>query len=187
MKQIKLERYVAAPIVLAAVLACGLFYGCTEAARLNAARLEREATADLAARLARPLPQRLAETRSAAATGDNGNPFVAADTETLAAAEIDRLVRTTAADAKGAVLSSRTSVEREANTGTRRIKVEAVMEGRIEIIQRTLFDLETRVPLVLVDDLVVQPADRGTGAPDVPAAPLLQANVTLTAFWRGEP
>lgn len=186
MKQIKLERRVAAPSILAALLACALFYGGTETARLNAARLEREATADLAARLARPLPQRLAETRSAAATGD-GNPFVTADTETLAAAEIDRLVRTTAADAKGAVLSSRTSVEPEANAETRRIKVEAVMEGRIEVIQRTLFDLETRVPLVLVDDLVVQPADRGTGAPDVPAAPLLQANVTLTAFWRGEP
>jgi general secretion pathway protein M len=137
----------------------------------------------LAARLARPLPPRIVTARSGV-PNDLYNPFVVAETETLAASEVDRLVRAVVTEANGSVLSSRTSVESEPNAATQRIKVEAVIEGRIEVIQRTLFSLETSTPLVLIDDLLMQPTERSSNGTD---APTLQMNLTLNAFWRREP
>lgn len=150
--------------------------------RLASDSLERDAKADLADQLAHTAPDRL----TAAATADLRDPFVAAATETLAAAEVDRLVRATVLKAPAAVLSSRAAVDREGDAPVRRIAVEAVIEGRIEAVQRVLFNLETGTPLILVDDLSVQPTETASKGAQ-PAAPVLHATMTLSAYWRATP
>src|SRR5262245_37787440 len=101
-----LERRIAAPALLCGVAGIVAVAAWCELDAVAAARLERDAKIELAERLARTMPQR----RGAAPAGPA--PFVSADTETLAAAELDRLVRASVGRASGVVLSSRASAAR---------------------------------------------------------------------------
>jgi len=177
------DRRVAAPAILGCLLAASIFIAGLQQAALDAARLERDAKAELIGRLRQADPNRGGAPRQA----PREDLFVAAETATLAAAEIDRLVRSVVGKVNGAVLSTQATVERGDDATMRRIEVQAVIEGPIEAIQRTLFDLETGAPVMFVSDLELQPIERSAAKRDVNQPPRLQGTMAFNAFWRSGP
>ena len=153
---------------------------------LQTSQIERDAKVEMAERIVRNRP-----TRSTPAAkdpgGQPGDLLVAAGSETLAAAELDRLVRGSVLKASAAVLSSRATVDRDGEKAVRRIAVEAVVEGRIETLQRLLFDLETGSPLIIVEELSLQQNGMAGNRSEKVDIPLLHATLTLSAYWRTSP
>lgn len=172
----------------ASLLLCGLLVAAAAAvgaswADLSGARDERDAGAAL-------LERGVAASRRAQAkpaTADGADPFVVADTGTLAAASLDAAVRSLATAAGVSLLSSRADEKgAEPGIGTR-IEDQAVIEGRNEALQAVLVRLETGSPTVLVEDLAMEPAEVDQGAGVDPQDPRLRVSLTLTAFWRPGP
>ena len=168
-------------LLLAASLAVGAAW-----ADLSAVGDERDAKADLLERSV-AASRRPGLEPAAAARAD---PFVAADTATLAAAAVDADLRARTLAAGLALLSSRADARPEdaggpagAGLGTR-IEVQATVEGQNEALQGLLLALETGTPTVLVDALAVEPAQSdGAGSGDA-RSPRLRATLTLAAYWR---
>jgi general secretion pathway protein M len=182
-----IDRRVAAVLALLGCLLLASFATVAAINALNTALLERDAKADLAEQLRRTTP----DSRRASPDGqaDLQIPFVEAETETLAAAQIDSLVRAAVLRADGTVLSSRAEVKHEESERTRRIEVDLVVQGHIGAMQRMLFALETGAPFVFVDALSIQPVEGAVDKrrPGTAMAPVLQAALTLSAYWRGAP
>lgn len=177
-----LGRPFAASLLFCSLVGFGGFLLATAMGNLESARDERVAKAALAAslRARRPLLLR------------DGSPhprqslFVAADSETQAAARVDDLIRSVASNAGASVLSSRAEGKPDRSPVGLRIESQAVIEGNIEALQAILFRLETGAPVLLVNDLSVQPAETSTGGAENREAPLLRAALTLEAFWEGK-
>ena len=168
-------------LLLAASLAIGVAW-----ADLSAAGDERDAKADLLERSVSASRRAGLEAPSAV----RSDPFVAADTATLAAAAVDADLRARALASGLALLSSRADAKPEdaaspavAGLGTR-IEVQATVEGQNEALQGLLLALETGTPTVLVDNLALEPAQNDGAAPGDPRAPRLRATLTLSAYWR---
>ncbi|WP_371425235.1 type II secretion system protein GspM [Tardiphaga sp.] len=184
-KNLTLDRRIAAPAVIASLFGGIISYIAIAQDRLDIARVERDTKLDLIERLSGRAKGNATVTTTDITVPDL--PFVAAETETTAAAEVDRLIRAVVMKANGAVLSTQASIERGNDTTTRRIEIQAVIEGQIEAIQRTLFNLEIGAPLIFIDDLALQLVERSSGKNEKAQMPLLQASLTLSAFWRSAP
>jgi general secretion pathway protein M len=153
--------------------------------RLQTSQSERDAKAEIAERLVRNR-----SARSVTAAKDPGQPgdlLVVAGSETLAAAEVDRLVRGSVLKASAAVLSSRASVDRDGDKTMRRIAVEAVVEGGMETLQRLLFKLETGSPMIIVEELSIQPTIVSGTRSARDDSQILHATLALSAYWRASP
>jgi hypothetical protein len=127
------------------------------------------------------------ETRSAmigrippGATGEN--LFVAASSETLAAAGLDEFLRQIARGEDDTVLSSHAEAEHSDQDENHKIVLKAVVEGKIESIQSLLFRLESGSPTIFVDDVRIEP--KGETAPTAAnTAPTLRTTLALSAYW----
>ena len=116
------------------------------------------------------------------------DPFVEADSQTLAAARIDALIRSVANDNSGAVLSSKSEAKPDEDGIGGHIEAEAVIEGQNEALQSILLKLEGSDPVILVDALTLEPADMSSdAAPNDPQAPRLRMTLTLGAYWKAAP
>ena len=151
-------------------------------ADLAAATAERDAKADLLAH-AVAVGRRGAGAPEAAAP----DPFVVAETQTLAAAQIEADVRALAVTAGLSLRASRAEVKPPETTAApeawTRLTVEASLEGQNDALQDFLAKLETGRPVAVVDSLAIEPAETEGAATDA-QAPRLHASLTLTAFWR---
>ena len=113
------------------------------------------------------------------------DPFVEADSQTLAAARIDALIRSVADEDSGAVLSSRSEAKPDEDGIGGHIEAQAVIEGQNEALQSILLKLEGSDPVILVDALTLEPADvPSDAAPGDPQAPRLRMTLTLGAYWK---
>ncbi len=185
-KTIALDRRIAAPAIVASLLGASIFYTALAQEQLDAARAEREAKLELLSRLSgNTAPGTGAASATSAMAPDM--LFVAAETSTTAAAEVDRLVRAVVVKANGAVQSTQASIEQATDVPAKRIEIQAIIDGELETIQRMLVNLETGAPLIFVDDFTLQPIERLTGKRGKAQTPLLQASLTLSAFWRAAP
>ena len=173
--RVEIGRPIAAMLILLAGLLLGSTLLASTLAGLWSATAERDAKAEFMSRS-------LAAGRHAGIGPEREPLSVVAETETLAAARTDDLLRSTARDAGAAVLSSRAEAKPDAPGPHRRIEVEAVVEGKIEALQTLLYRLETGTPMILVDAFAMQPSDTAAPGAD-PRAPLLRATMTLSAFW----
>ncbi len=184
---ITLGRPLGATLLLAGLLLVGLLAIAATWAEVAAGVEERDTKADL-------LERSIAASRRAALqpAGAVADPFVAAATETLAAARVDADLRALALDSGLSLRSSRAEAKPDtpqaeapasAGIGTR-IEVQAVVEGPNEALQVLLARLEGGDPVVLVDQLSVEPAEVEPGLVVDARAPRLRASLTLTAFWR---
>ena len=137
---------------------------------------ERDATADL---LARSVD---AGRRNGVSGGPRRqiDPFIAAETETLAAAAVESVVRSVVAEAGSSLLSSRAEVKPAESDIAGRIEAQAIVDGSNDALQAVLMKLEAGPPLMLVEQLSIVPADE----PGNPQAPQLRMTVTLSAYWR---
>uniref|UniRef100_Q07N82 General secretion pathway protein GspM n=1 Tax=Rhodopseudomonas palustris (strain BisA53) TaxID=316055 RepID=Q07N82_RHOP5 len=176
------DRRIAAPALCLCTLAGTLFCLIAGEFDLHATGLEYDAKTELLERLS-PGGARRAGILSGAASQHDANLFVVAETATTAAAEVDRLVRAIVSKDSSTVLSTQATIEQGDGPASRRIELQATIEGRIEAIQRVLFNLETSAPMMLVDTFTMQPIERGASRKEA-QAPLLQATLTLSAYWR---
>ncbi|WP_395666329.1 type II secretion system protein GspM [Methylocella sp.] len=135
--------YVAAavlPLVVAASALSGLgdAYGAYGAARERLAALE-------------------ARARPGAASGETpGSPFLDGPTITVAGAGLQRRVAAAAAEAGAVVLSSQVDLQDESQANDGFVRLSASLEAAQEAIQPLLHDLETGLPLLFVEQIVVQ-------------------------------
>ena len=142
---------------------------------------ERDAQGELLARSV-AASRRLALSPAAEHQAD---PFVEADSQTLAAARIDALIRSVANENSGSVLSSRSEAKPDEEGIGGHIEAQAVIEGQNEALQSILLKLEGSDPVILVDALSVEPADvPSDAAPVDPQAPRLRMTLTLGAYWK---
>ena len=181
---VTLGRPLGAALLLGLLALVGLSAVAVGWADLAAATAERDAKADQLERGAaagrRGGPAKLATPAA--------DPFVAADSPTLAAARVDADLRTLAAASGLSLRASRAEVKPAETAGTpdpwTRIEVQASVEGQNDALQAFLVKLETGLPVVLVDGLSVEPAEAEAGGAADPQAPRLHASLTLAAFWR---
>ena len=182
---ITLGRPLGAALLLGGLLATGLGAVAAQWAELSAAVEERDAKADLLVRGV--AASRRATLLSPAAP--SADPFVAADTATLAAAKVDADLRALAGASGLSLRSSRAEAKAEepqaaeGGIGTR-IEVQAAVEGSNAALGALLSRLETAVPTVLVDALTVEAAESDPGALADAGSPRLRATLTLSAYWR---
>jgi hypothetical protein len=182
-RKLTLDRRVAASSIVACALSGMILYAAGEQQILDTARAERDAKLRLLERLSPGKRSQESVTSAASLL----TPFVVAETSTTAAAEADRRIRAVTAEANGVVLSTQASVEQGSDAATRRIEVQAVIEGQLDAVQRSLFNLETGPVLMFIDELTLQPVERNAGRTTNPQSPLLQVSLTLSAFWRSGP
>jgi hypothetical protein len=181
---ITLGRPLGATLLLGALLLGALAAVGASWADLSAAGEERDAKADLLERGV--AASRRAQVAPAARFAD---PFVAADSATLAAAAVDSNLRALAAAAGLSLLSNRADAKpdepggADAGLGTR-IEDQAVVEGPNDALQAFLVRLEGGTPTVLVDGLTIEPAEVDQAALGDPQSPRLRMSLTLGAFWR---
>ena len=179
---VALPRPLGAVLVLLGALTLGGISLATVWASLAAAVDEREAKLALTAQT---LAHRSARTPDRAPRPGR-DLTVVADTDTLAAARIDAVVRSAIVDAGGAVLSSRSEAKHDEPSGagtSERIEVQAVVQGSIESLQAGLFHLESGRPAILVDALSARPVEGVQDAAPPSLAPVLTATLTLSAYW----
>lgn len=185
---VTLGRPLGASLLLGALLLAALGAVGASWADLSSATEERDAKAELLARSV------AASQRARAAPAvPAADPFVHADTATLAAAAVDSDLRTRAAAAGMSLLSSRADAKPDepgtsgAGIGTR-IEDQAVLEGQNGALQALLVAIETGTPAMLVDDVAVEPAEQDGAALGDAQQPRLHVTLTLSAYWRpGQP
>lgn len=177
----QIERSIAAGLVFIGIMVLGGLVLAASLADLSSALTERDAKADFVLRSLRASARPNPADQTNASGGRN--LAIVADSETLAAAQLDALVRSTFTDAGSAVSSSQTEAKHDDPGLAGHIEARAVAEGSIEEIQKALFGLESGVPLVLVDELSLQSVETAGGSDSVPQAPTLRATMTLSAYW----
>ncbi len=181
---ITLGRPLAASLFLAGMVVLAVGGVAASWADVASAIDERDAQGELLARSV------AASRRSALspAAEQRADPFVEADSQTLAAAQVDALIRSVADDNSGAVLSSRSEAKPDEGGIGGRIEAQAVIEGQNEALQSVLLKLEGGDPIILVDALALEAADvPSEGTPADPQAPRLRMTLTLEAFWKTVP
>jgi len=107
---------------------------------------------------------------------------VPALTETLAASELHKKVLDSVERAGGSVRSMQTEVTNDVTKdGLRRLSAQIDFEGTIGVLQKVLFTLETAVPFIFVDSLVIQRAAASAGET---AGDRLSVNLVATSYWK---
>ena len=173
----EIARPVGASVVLGALIAVTALGIAGTWADLSSAEAELQVKAEFVSGNVRAI-------RTDAASSTPGAParlFIEADTETLAAAQLDGLVRSTAAEAGGSVLSSRADAKHDEGGIAGRIEVVAEVEAQNDVLQSILLRLETGAPYLGVESLAIQPVQSNGGAPE--EAVKLRADITVVGYW----
>jgi general secretion pathway protein M len=184
---VKIDKRTGATLFVAGFIGIGLLLSIILDQNLNVAIEERDAKSELLASLQKARAAQAGEPLGTEA--EHGDPFIAAASETQAAAEIDSLLRRIVLEANGTVLSSQSEPKQEEDKGPlRKIEASITIEGKIEAIQAVLFSIETGSPFIFVDLLALSPKNMSSGLGDAgPASdqtPLLRASLTTSAYWR---
>jgi len=108
---------------------------------------------------------------------------ISAPTETVAASELHKAILVSLERAGGAVHS----IQAEATTdvigdGLRRLNAQLTFDGSIDALQKVLFDLETAVPYIFVDSLLVQPAATATSGTQ--GGETLRVTLVTSSYWK---
>jgi len=105
-----------------------------------------------AAAAARPqLEQRRAELRAR----QNRGGYLSGDRPALAAADLQRLVRTAVATGRGTLVSTQV-LPPESVEGFQRVSLRIRVRGDVEMLRSVLYRLETGTPYLLVDNLRIR-------------------------------
>jgi general secretion pathway protein M len=108
---------------------------------------------------------------------------ISASTETVAASELHKAILASLDRAGGTVHS----IQAEATTdvtdeGLRRLNAQVTFDGSISALQKVLFDLETSIPFIFVDSLLVQPT--ATATSDTKPAEMLRVSLVASSYWK---
>lgn len=113
---------------------------------------------------------------------------LAQESEPLAAAALQERVKSVVTDS-GGTLTSTQVLPTEAEQGFKRIIVNVRMAVTIDTLQRVLYELETGLPYLLVDDIIVLARGARRRRASTQSLGLLDVRLNLHAFMRdpGEP
>lgn len=153
------DRWIAVSILLGLITLI-LLFGIWPL--ISATSEDRERAEDLNFRLAR-LQKIVAEKPSIMATrqqlteaSQNDEYFLPRETGSLAAANLQTLIKETVSEAEGELTSTQALPERTEDKFTR-ITVKVRMNGRSDILKSILHKLESSKPYLLVDNLNIRP------------------------------
>ncbi|TPQ28650.1 type II secretion system protein GspM [Methylomonas sp. EFPC3] len=109
------------------------------------------------------------------------------DTESLASAELQNIIKTAVTDA-GGQLTSTQGLPGKTEDGFMRILVKVRMSCSMEALRAVLYALETNVPLLLVDQLDISPVRGARNRSNNKLEPSSQLNVSfqVVSFMRAK-
>lgn len=171
----------ALPLLGYAALVMGLAVATWFAlASLAADYAEYTAAADLLDRLEGRKPTIEA---SGLASGPAGSPFLEGRTVTVAGAALQQRVVAAVKDAGGNVLSSQVDLQgSQAKQGY--ISLSANCEIRQDALQQLLYDLESGMPFLFIDQLVVQMPQSSGGAGVETEAARMRVQIDVSGQWQ---
>ena len=82
--------------------------------------------------------------------------FITRDTEALASADLQKLIKTAISEAGGQLTSSQV-LRQVADNGFKRIAIKVRMSGDIEILRSVLHDIESSMQIMIVDQIDIRP------------------------------
>jgi general secretion pathway protein M len=138
------------------------------------------AAADLLDRLEGRKPSSEA---SGLASGPAGSPFLEGRTVTVAGAALQQRVVAAVRDAGGNVLSSQVDLQgSQARQGY--VSLSTNCEVGQGALQKLLYDLESGMPFLFIDQLVVQMPQTGGGAGVVTEAARMRVQIDVSGQWQ---
>ena len=109
---------------------------------------------------------------------------IAAPTETVAASELQKAVLALLEHAGGVVHTIQAEATSDVTgEGLRRLNTQITFDGSMDALQKVLFDLETAIPFVFVDSVLVQPT--ATAAPGAKVGETLRVTLVASSYWKG--
>jgi Type II secretion system (T2SS), protein M subtype b len=107
----------------------------------------------------------------------------AASTDTLAASGLHKRILAFLDEAGGSVHSIQAEVTNDVvEGGLRRLNAQITFDSSVETLQKLLFALETAVPFIFVDSLVVQPVLASTTSTNV--GDRLRVTLVASSYWK---
>jgi hypothetical protein len=108
---------------------------------------------------------------------------ISAPTETVAASELHKNILTSLEEAGGSVRSIQAEATTDAiGDGLRRLNAQTTFDSSMESLQEILFKLETALPFIFINSIVVQPAS--TSAPGAKPWETLHVTVVASSYWK---
>lgn len=109
---------------------------------------------------------------------------ITAPTETVAASQLSEIILTELKEAGGTVHSIQAETTTDTiDDGLRRLNAQINFDSSMDALQKLLFHLETAMPFIFVDSIVVQPAptsENGTISAEV----LLRVTLVASSYWK---
>jgi general secretion pathway protein M len=127
--------------------------------------------------------RKLASGPSGLASGPAGSPFLEGRTVTVAGAALQQRVVAAVRDAGGTVLSSQVDLQgSQAKQGY--ISLSANCEVGQGALQKLLYDLESGMPFLFIDQLVVQMPQSGSGLGVETEAARMRVQIDVSGRWQ---
>jgi general secretion pathway protein M len=109
---------------------------------------------------------------------------IAAPTETIAASELQKAVLALLERAGGVVhIIQAEATSDVTGEGLRRLNTQITFDGSMDALQKVLFDLETAIPFIFVESVLVQPT--ATAAPGAKIGETLRVTLVASSYWKG--
>ena len=118
-----------------------------------------------------------------AAAADGPQPYVTAESEALAVAELQETVRRVA-ETEGAELIGTRVLAAVSEAGFRRLGLRVTLAATLAPLQATLYALEAGPPLRLIDDLSIQRRDPRPARSAAESDPLLDVAFDIVVYRR---
>jgi general secretion pathway protein M len=115
------------------------------------------------------------------------NYFSTRDTAALASADLQKFIKSTISSAGGQLTS--TQVLPSSNEkGLKRISVKVRMSGDVEVLRSMLYEIESAVPVMIVDQIDIRPVrgKRNRKTRKIEPSSKLNINFQATGFMRAE-
>ena len=110
--------------------------------------------------------------------------IIAAPTETIAASELQKAVLALLERAGGVVhIIQAEATSDVTGEGLRRLNTQITFDGSMDTLQKVLFDLETAIPFIFVESVLVQPT--ATAAPGAKIGETLRVTLVASSYWKG--
>jgi general secretion pathway protein M len=108
---------------------------------------------------------------------------ISAPTETVAASQLDEIISTALDEAGGSVISIQAQATTETiDNSLHRLTAEINFDSSIDALQKLLFHLETAIPYIFIDSIVVQPASASLNGA-ISGEVLLRVTLVASSYW----
>lgn len=113
------------------------------------------------------------------------NYFSSASTSALASAELQKIIKTTILDAGGQLISTQVLPSKK-ETNFNRVTVKVRMSGDSEVLRNMLYEFESFIPLMVVNQLDIRPVrgKRNRKTRKIQLSNKLTINFQVTGFMR---